>query len=203
MVLALLLLLIYSSIQTNRQQELEQRLNHKTNQLEKTEEQYTDAIQRAEAAEDAKTDKAKKLKQKAQQQRELRREVQELKEQLQAKRKSNAVHAAAPTQESSNTSCAQAVKQTWPSSLQQSALVVLNHENRQHDPTAISAVNHHPDGSTSQDFGCFQINNKYHSSFFANNNWRDPVASANYAFNSIYKPRGDFTAWYAVQGILW
>lgn len=97
-------------------------------------------------------------------------------------------------------SCREAIRRTWPSQLHDGAYIVLQHENRAEDPTAVGAVN--SDGVGSQDFGCFQINNHWHAAFFAQSDWRDPVANAAYAY-TIYQERGNWTAWYAVEGILW
>lgn len=135
---------------------------------------------------------------------QLRNENDELQSQLQA-RAAEQEESDSQVQTASsngNTSCVAAIEQTWPEHLQSGAKTVLDNENGQHDPNAISAVNHHPDGSTSRDFGCFQINDKSHAGFFASNDWSDPVANARYA-HSIYEGRGDWTAWYAVAGILW
>lgn len=63
---------------------------------------------------------------------------------------------------------------------------------------AIGAVN----SNGSQDFGCFQINNHAHPQFFANGDWRDPTYNAQYALR-LYNERGNWTAWYAVRGLLW
>lgn len=65
-------------------------------------------------------------------------------------------------------------------------------------PDAVGAVNN--DGS--RDFGCFQINNRWHPQFFAEGDWRDPYHNARYALK-IYNGRGNWSAWYAVRGILW
>lgn len=75
---------------------------------------------------------------------------------------------------------------------------MLTHENRQEKPDAVGAINY----NGSRDYGCFQINDKAHPAFFASSDWRDPIANAHYAYK-IYKGRGNWTAWYAVQGILW
>lgn len=95
-------------------------------------------------------------------------------------------------------SCRDAIKQAFPPALQAGAAIVLEHENRAEDPNAVGGPN--TDGS--YDHGCFQINNKAHPAFFASQDWRDPVANARYAY-TIYQGRGNWTAWYAVQGVLW
>lgn len=94
-------------------------------------------------------------------------------------------------------SCEDAIAKTWPAELQSGArLVALKESSLRAD--AIGAVN--SDGS--QDFGCFQINNRYHTQFFANGDWRDPTYNAQYALR-LYQERGNWSAWYAVRGILW
>lgn len=94
-------------------------------------------------------------------------------------------------------SCEEAIERVWPAELQSGArLVALKESSLIAD--RIGAVNH--DGS--QDFGCFQINNYAHPQFFANGDWRDPMYNAQYALQ-IYQERGNWTAWYAVRGILW
>lgn len=95
------------------------------------------------------------------------------------------------------TSCADAIAKVWPAELQAGARLVAQKESSL-IATRVGAVNQ--DGS--QDFGCFQINNQAHSQFFANGDWRDPVYNAQYALR-IYQGRGNWTAWYAVRGILW
>ena len=102
------------------------------------------------------------------------------------------------TPASSSASCRDAIAQTWPLALRDGATTVLVHENRAEDPSAKGSVNR--DGS--RDYGCFQINDKAHPAFFATQDWSDPVANARYAL-TIYQGRGNWTAWYAVQGILW
>jgi len=94
-------------------------------------------------------------------------------------------------------SCEEAIAAVWPASLQAGArLVALKESSLIAD--RIGSVNH--DGS--QDFGCFQINNFAHPQFFANGDWRDPTYNAQYALR-LYQERGNWTAWYAVRGILW
>lgn len=105
-----------------------------------------------------------------------------------------------PSTQASGISCREAIARTWPSQLQQGAQTVLVNENRSEDPNAVGKVNSDEVGS--QDFGCFQINNYWHKDFFATADWRDPVANAAYAYK-IYQGRGNWTAWYAVKGILW
>lgn len=136
---------------------------------------------------------------------ELKKQNEQLQKDLQAKRdrQANEAKLAAankPAAVSSGTSCRDAIAQTWPAELQSGAIIVMTNENRSENPAAVGAIN--PDSVGSQDFGCFQINNYWHKDFFANNDWRDPVANARYAYQ-IYKGRGNWTAWYAVQGILW
>lgn len=93
--------------------------------------------------------------------------------------------------------CEEAIEQVWPASLQADArLVALKESSLQAD--SIGTVN--PNGS--QDFGCFQINNYAHPDFFADGDWRNPTYNAQYALQ-IYNSRGNWTAWYAVRGILW
>ncbi len=94
--------------------------------------------------------------------------------------------------------CRQAILSVWPKDLQSGAITVLMHENRSENPKAIGAMN--KDGS--RDYGCFQINDRWHKDFFANNDWSDPVANSRYAL-TLYEERGDWTAWYAVAGILY
>lgn len=159
--------------------------------------------------------KQDQLKQKTDENIELKKQNDQLQKDLQAKAKRKAEEAqiaaanaekqkaavsvsqAAP---SGGGSCRDAIRQTWPAHLQEGAIIVMTHENRSENPAAVGAVNN--DGHGSQDFGCFQINNYWHKGFFASNDWRDPVANARYAY-TIYQGRGNFTAWYAVQGILW
>lgn len=94
-------------------------------------------------------------------------------------------------------SCESAIAQVWPAELQSGAKLVAEKESSLR-ADSIGGVNQ--DGS--QDFGCFQINNHAHPQFFANGDWSDPVYNAEYALK-IYNGRGNWTAWYAVQGILW
>lgn len=98
----------------------------------------------------------------------------------------------------SNVTCRQAIDQVFPAHLRSGAIVVLQHENRKEDPNAIGKMNK----NGSRDYGCFQINDKAHKAFFASKNWRDPVHNAQQAL-AIYNGRGNWTAWYAVRGILW
>ncbi len=94
-------------------------------------------------------------------------------------------------------SCEDAIAKIWPAELQDGAkLVALKESSMRTD--AIGTVN--SDGS--QDFGCFQINNRYHPHFFASGDWRDPMHNAQYALR-LYQERGNWSAWYAVRGILW
>ena len=140
---------------------------------------------------------------------DLRKQKEQLEKDLQAKRERQAEEARlaaakqseqrAAVANSSGGSCRQAIAHTWPAHLQEGAIIVMMKESGDR-PNAIGAVN--KDAHGSQDFGCFQINNYWHKAFFANNDWSDPVANAKYAY-SIYQGRGNWTAWYAVQGILW
>lgn len=150
------------------------------------------------------------LKQKADEAEKLKQENERLNKELISKRERKAEEAriaaaqaavsVQPAATSSGGSCRAAIAQTWPAHLQSGAITVMTHENRSEDPNAAGKINN--DEHRSQDFGCFQINNYWHKAFFANNDWRDPVANARYAY-SIYQGRGNWTAWYAVQGILW
>lgn len=159
---------------------------------------------------DSQIEKIKSEKSEAEKQTdELRKRNEQLEKDLQAKRERQAEEAklaAAKQQEqraavanSSGMTCRQAIAQTWPAHLQEGANIVMLKESGDR-PNAIGAVN--KDAHRSQDFGCFQINNHWHKAFFANNDWSDPVANSKYAY-SIYQGRGNWTAWYAVQGILW
>ena len=81
--------------------------------------------------------------------------------------------------------------------------MVRTHENRGNNPEAVGATNF--DGST--DYGCFQINDRWHPDYFNNGDWRDPIWAAKYAL-TIYQGRqatngNGWSAWYAVRGILW
>lgn len=101
--------------------------------------------------------------------------------------------------------CESAIRQVWPKHLQEGAILVSINENRMQDPTAVGAVN--DDGLGSRDYGCFQINDYWHPSYFTDGDWQDPVWAAKYALH-IYEGRqsttgNGWTAWYAVQGILW
>jgi hypothetical protein len=101
--------------------------------------------------------------------------------------------------------CEQAIRQVWPTHLQDGAIIVSQHENRRQDPAAVGAVN--KDAAGSIDYGCFQINDHWHPAYFTDGNWQDPVWAAQYALR-IYQERqaingNGWTAWYAVQGILW
>lgn len=80
---------------------------------------------------------------------------------------------------------------------------MLEHENRRENPQAVGAVNN----NGSVDYGCFQINNAAHPAFFNTEDWSNPFSNATYAYQ-IYKDRKSidgvgWTAWYAVDGILW
>ncbi len=93
--------------------------------------------------------------------------------------------------------CEEAIIAVWPANLQAGARIVAQKESGMRSD-AVGAVNY--DGS--QDYGCFQINNFAHPAFFAGGNWSDPTYNAQYAL-AIYNGRGNWTAWYAVRGILW
>jgi len=155
--------------------------------------------------------KEDQLKQKTIEADELKKQNDQLQKDLQAKAKRKAEEAqiaaanaekqkAAVSVSQGGGSCRDAIAQTWPAHLQAGAITVMTHENRSENPAAVGAVNN--DGVGSQDFGCFQINNYWHKAFFASNDWRDPVANARYAY-TIYQGRGNWSAWYAVKGILW
>ena len=110
-----------------------------------------------------------------------------------------AAPAPAPTPET----CRSAIAKVWPAHLQAGAITVMTHENRAELPAAIGAVNF--DGS--RDFGCFQINDRWHRGYFSGGDWRDPVWAATYALQ-IYRERqarngNGWSAWYAVRGVLW
>ena len=101
--------------------------------------------------------------------------------------------------------CRSAIAKVWPAHLQAGAITVMTNENQREDPSAKGAVN--PDAQGSQDFGCFQINNYWHPDYFTGGDWTDPVWAAQYALG-IYQGRLardgiGWTAWYAVEGILW
>lgn len=101
--------------------------------------------------------------------------------------------------------CRSAIAKVWPAHLQAGAITVMTHENRREDPSAKGAVN--ADAFGSQDFGCFQINDYWHPAYFTDGDWQDPMWAAQYALR-IYEGRKardgiGWTAWYAVQGILW
>ena len=109
------------------------------------------------------------------------------------------------TQASRPVTCREAIDQVWPTALRDGAKLVLVHENRREDPLAEGAVN--KDEYASKDWGCFQINDHWHPAYFAEGDWRDPVWAAQYALK-IYEGRqastgNGWSAWYAVQGILW
>lgn len=101
--------------------------------------------------------------------------------------------------------CREAIAAVIPANLQAGFVTVMVNENRAEDPHAVGAVN--SDGVGSQDFGCFQINNHWHPAYFSEGDWRDPEWAAEYALR-IYQGRlaqdgVGWTAWYAVEGILW
>lgn len=102
-------------------------------------------------------------------------------------------------------SCEETIAKIWPAALQSGARIVSTKESsmisdRIGPLKADGTVGYNYDGS--RDYGCFQINDKAHPTFFANGDWRDPIYNAQYALK-IYNERGNWTAWYAVRGILW
>lgn len=141
-----------------------------------------------------------------------KREAEELKRKQEAEAKAEAVRVAAqqgqvPAVKSPNTgiTCDQAIDQVFPVALREGAKIVRTYENRSGDPNAIGSVN----GDGSRDYGCFQINNRWHPQFFATKDWSNPLHSAEYALQ-IYNGRANnpnykngWTSWYAVEGILW
>lgn len=112
---------------------------------------------------------------------------------------------AATTPQAPARSCEAAIAAVWPASLQTGARLVSVKESSL-NPDQIGPIRE--DGSTgynydgSRDYGCFQINNKAHPDFFSGGDWRDPYYNAQYALKT-YQERGNWTAWYAVRGILW
>lgn len=92
-------------------------------------------------------------------------------------------------------SCVEAARATWPPELMSGATLVIERESG----GRTDATHANADGST--DFGCFQINNYAHPAFFATHDWRDPYQNAAYAYQ-IYLGRHNFSAWYAVKGLL-
>ncbi len=105
---------------------------------------------------------------------------------------------AAPTPQPPLNACRAAIARHWPKELHEQAFTALNRENGLETPNRKGSVN--SDGS--QDFGCMQINNKAHPEFFATQDWSNADHNASYGFQ-IYKSRGNWSAWYAVKGILW
>lgn len=106
-------------------------------------------------------------------------------------------------QASQPTTCREAIDQVWPTALREGAKIVLVNENGSENIAAVGVEN--TDGS--QDFGCFQINDRWHPAYFSDGDWKDPVWAAQYALK-IYEGRqqsegNGWRAWYAVQGILW
>lgn len=102
-------------------------------------------------------------------------------------------------------SCEEAIRQIWPIELQQGAIITARAESslRTNDIGPMmsdGSIGYNYDGS--RDYGCFQINDKAHPDFFANNDWSNPVANAMEGLK-IYNDRGNWTAWYAVAGILY
>ncbi len=81
----------------------------------------------------------------------------------------------------------------WPAELADTAIFVMTKENGSENPKRISGLNY--DGS--RDYGCMQLNNKAHPTFFATNNWSDSEANAREAL-TIYRGRGNWSAWYSV-----
>ena len=101
------------------------------------------------------------------------------------------------------TTCREAIASVIPANLQAGFVTVLTKENGTEAVDRVGATN--SDGST--DFGCFQINDRWHPDYFSQGDWRDPVWAAQYALK-IYEGRqasngNGWSAWYAVQGILW
>jgi hypothetical protein len=102
-------------------------------------------------------------------------------------------------------SCEEAIAAVWPANLQSGARLVAQKESSlkadQVGPLrSDGSVGYNYDGS--RDYGCFQINDKAHPHFFSGGDWSDPHQNAQYALR-IYQERGNWTAWYAVEGILW
>lgn len=96
-----------------------------------------------------------------------------------------------------STDCYAAMQRQWPKHLWAGAKIVIDKESSGRH-AVIAPTNY----NGSNDFGCFQINNHAHAAWFANHNWKDADQSAAYGYQ-LYKERGNWTAWYAVQGILW
>lgn len=94
-------------------------------------------------------------------------------------------------------SCEDAIAQIWPATLQSRARLVAQKESSM-TVDQVGPINY----NGSRDFGCFQINNKAHPDFFASGNWKDPYYNTRYALE-LYRERGNWSAWYAVRGILW
>lgn len=100
--------------------------------------------------------------------------------------------------------CYAAMRATWPQALWAGATIVMQKEsgatsNKIGPEIRPGVPGYNSDGS--QDFGCFQINNFAHAGFFQSHNWADPYQNAAYAY-TIYRSRANWTAWYAVKGIL-
>lgn len=93
--------------------------------------------------------------------------------------------------------CVAAMQRHWPEHLWAGATIVIQKESSNRS-NAIGTVNR----NGSQDFGCFQINNHAHANWFNLHNWQDADQNSAYAYQ-LYRERGNWTAWYAVQGILW
>jgi len=93
--------------------------------------------------------------------------------------------------------CYEAVRATWPRQLWPGAYTVMEKESGARSQ-AIGKIN----SNGSQDFGCFQINNFAHRGFFQSHDWADSYQNAAYAY-TIYRGRGNWSAWYAVRGLLW
>lgn len=111
--------------------------------------------------------------------------------------------APAPAAPAKPTTCREAIAAVIPAELQSGFITVLTKENGLETVDRVGATNR--DGST--DYGCFQINDRWHPDYFASGDWRDPVWAAQYALK-IYQGRqasngNGWSAWYAVQGILW
>lgn len=118
---------------------------------------------------------------------------------------SEQVAAPQPVAPSKPTTCREAIAAVIPAHLQSGFITVMTHENRSELVDAEGAIN--PDAHSSKDWGCFQINDYWHPDYFSGGDWRDPVWAAQYALK-IYEGRKakdgiGWTAWYAVEGILW
>lgn len=100
--------------------------------------------------------------------------------------------------------CYVAMQATWPQELWAGASIVIQREsggvsNKIGPEIRPGVPGYNSDGS--QDFGCFQINNFAHHGFFQSHDWSDAYQNAAYAYQ-IYLGRHNWSAWYAVYGIL-